>query len=1056
MKLLLSILWLAVLTHPILAQNSDKNNPQYWKNRKPVEGYWQQDVYYNIKANIDETQDVISGEEFLTYTNNSPHDLDVVYFHLYQNAFQPGSYCDDLHKLNKFNIRYGKYESKKKGTEVEYVKINGQTLKTELDNTILKVFLPKTLKSGSPITFNIQFKTYFDTGSIRRRMKTFRASGYKHYDGVHWYPRISVYDRKKGWDTDQHLTREFYGDFGTFDVELTFANNYILDATGILTNREEVLPKELRDKLDLKNFKDKPWNEKASVVVPYDSTIKKTWKFHAENVHDFAFTADPTYRIGEVVWNGISCIALAQESHASGWQNAAEYCAKIIQTFSEDIGMYCYPKMIVADAQDGMEYPMLTLDGGSDPGYRDLLVHEVGHNWFYGQVGNNETYRAFLDEGFTQFLTSWGLEKIDGKVVVEEPDENWYKRKFRKEKLVREDEIYVAYLMDAIREQDAPLNTHSDDFGNALRHGGGYRHVYMKTATMLYNLQYVLGDELFQNAMKHYFDQWKMAHPYPEDFRNSIIEYTKVDLNWYFDQWLETTKRIDYSVEYEQKKGDVYTVEFKRKEEMQMPIDFQVIAKDGKKYNYHIPNTWFEKNTSATILPRWIGWGKLNDEYETDLEIPSGIKEVRIDTSYRLADINKLDNSTGCNTVWNFDHKIANAPNLNKYEAFVRPDIWYNAFDGFKLGAHVNGNYMKYLHQVDATVWYNSGLLQQKEYFNASDLKKFNPFSYRVQYQTSTNNLLEKSSIVLKSKYLDGLTGNEISFQIPTRNEKGVFSLGFKSMYRHSLNDLLYLIYPFEWNSKQWNNSLNVAYNHSYKYVKGYGNIQVNLRSSALGSDYDYAYLNLESTNETNFNKLTFRSRFFAQYGLGSSWAPESKLFLAQANPEKMMDNKYIRSVGFIDPAWTGFGIRNNNLHYGGGLNIRGYAGYLAPEASADTSTIYYTYKGTSGASVNLELEFQRLVPLKWRAFSRIFDLKTYLFADAGVINIEQKNKFTFSTLRACAGLGTALTVKQFGPLEMVNPLTLRADFPLFLNSIPAVDQNYLQFRWVVGVSRAF
>ena len=127
---------------------------------------------------------------------------------------------------------------------------------------------------------------------------------------------------------------EFYGDFGAFDVELTFASNFVVGATGFLTNRAEVLPGELRNKLDIKNFAEKTWNSRPSIITPYDSTQRKTWKYHAENVHDFAFTADPTYRIGEANWDGVTCYSLAQEPHASKWQNAAEYAAKVIQVFS--------------------------------------------------------------------------------------------------------------------------------------------------------------------------------------------------------------------------------------------------------------------------------------------------------------------------------------------------------------------------------------------------------------------------------------------------------------------------------------------------------------------------------------------------------------------------------------------------------------------------------------------------------------------------------------------------------------------------------------------------
>ncbi|MGL4598093.1 MAG: M1 family metallopeptidase, partial [Bacteroidia bacterium] len=208
------------------------NNPYYWKNRMPHAAYWQQDVHYNLKASIDDKTDIITGSEELTYWNNSPDTLYFVFFHLYENAFQPESYTDDLHRNNNYAIKYGKYEAQKLGTTVADIAVEGQTAKTELDNTILKVWLPKPLLPNSSVKISMNFKTYFDNGgTIRRRMKMYQTFGFKHYDGVHWYPRLCVYDRKFGWETDQHLTREFYGDFGSYDVELTFPNNFIVDAT---------------------------------------------------------------------------------------------------------------------------------------------------------------------------------------------------------------------------------------------------------------------------------------------------------------------------------------------------------------------------------------------------------------------------------------------------------------------------------------------------------------------------------------------------------------------------------------------------------------------------------------------------------------------------------------------------------------------------------------------------------------------------------------------------------------------------------------------------------
>jgi hypothetical protein len=666
-------------------------NPFYWKNRKPHDAYWQQDVHYKIRAKLDEKTDVISGQEWLTYYNNSPDALPFVYFHLYQNAFQPGSYLDDLAKGNNVKNKYGPYENMGLGTQVIMMQVNGVALKTQLDNTILKVYLNTPLAPGDSVTFQIEFKTYFqDMTQVRRRMKMFSSFGQKHFDGVHWYPRISVYDKKFGWDTNQHLEKEFYGDFGSYDVELNMANNFVVEATGILRNESEVLPKWLRDSLDIKKFARKGWETPPSIITKYDSTIRKTWKYQAVNVHDFAFTADPTYRLGEVVWNGIRVIAICQEQHASRWQNAASYTAEVIRIYSEDFGMYAYPKMVVADARDGMEYPMLTLDGGGDPEYRDLLAHEVGHNWFFGMVGSNETYRAALDEGFTQFIESWAYEKIDGKERNRGTPKSKYIREYLKPDLIRNSEVYNGYLFDFNYRDEVTLNTHSSMFNSALRHGGGYGAVYTKTATMLYNLQYVLGDELFIKSMQHYFSEWKICHPYWEDFKTSIISYSKVDLNWFFDQWFDTPKFIDYGVDKVKKdKEGAYLITFKRTGSMQMPIDFDVITEDDSVYHFYIPNTDFIKDTRAAVLPKWFGWDKINPEYTAKVNIKGKIKDVIIDPSYRLADFNMLDNSKVFPVSYAFDSKIYNTPDWRTYELFTRPDIWYNGYDGFKAGLHV-------------------------------------------------------------------------------------------------------------------------------------------------------------------------------------------------------------------------------------------------------------------------------------------------------------------------------------------------------------------------------
>jgi len=1046
--------------NPLIAPNTYRNqdNPNYWKNKMPHPGYWQQDVHYTIAASIDERADIIDANMKLEYWNNSPDDLDFVYFHLYQNAFQPGSYNHMLHEANKYPIYYGRYESQGLGTKIFGLQVEGKECEVELDNTILKVKLPKPLKSGTSIVFDIEFKTYFDYGSIRRRMKAFNAYGNKHYNGAHWYPRISVYDAKFGWDTDQHLGKEFYGNFGTYDVSLTFADNFVVEATGFLTNRDEVLPADLRAKLDIKNFAEKPWGSAPSIITPYNPTKRKTWKFHAENVHDFAWTADPTYRIGETYWEDVQIVAVVQEPHASRWQNAADFAAQSVAVFSKDFGRYVYNKMVVADARDGMEYPMITFCGGADPNYRGLFAHEIAHNWFFGMVGSNETYRAALDEGFTQFLTAWALEKIDGPYLVTGKYANKYTERFSEPQKAVDSRVYNNYMRSAVRFDPTTLNTHSDDFGGALSHGGGYGNVYYKTATMLYNLQYVLGDTLFQNAMKHYFNTWKIAHPYWEDYKNSIIQYTKVDLNWFFDQWFETSKTIDYKVgKVRRVKGeqDAYTINFIRKGEMQMPVDFMVVGKDGQRHHFHIPNNWFEKETSAKVLPRWIGWGKLQPEYKAKVIIPEGIEKIQIDTTFRLADRYMLNNSNKTPLKTSFDARINNPPSWKAYELFMRPDLWYNSYDGVKIGFHANGNFMNYLHRFEFSFWLNSGIGKQ---FNVPD-RDFNvndQVSFNFNYEQPLDKVVKGLAYTVSLRSLDGLRMAQAGFNLNSKSGNTKYHVFYKAMIRPDSSGLNYLLFKDEWAYNKFNNTLNVGLTHNYYYKRGSGNIALNIRSSSLGSDYDYAQATLAVVNYNVLGKFNLNTRTFFQWGTGFNVPLESSLFAAMGNPEAMMDDKFYRSAGLFPDAWTGIGNSTNNLHFAGGLGLRGYSGYFIPYQGLD-GTIAQAYRGNNGAAFNAELEFDRLIKFKPRRLKNILKLNTYLFGDAGFLSAGyQQQPMSYSDLRADAGIGAALTIKKFGPLQKINPLILRFDVPLFLNRTPDVSPDFVQFRWVFGIGRAF
>ncbi|WP_018342074.1 M1 family metallopeptidase [Cytophaga aurantiaca] len=1070
----LFISFLFILAYTTTAQNNitpsfrSKENPHYWKNKIPRADYWQQDVHYTIDATLDDSLNTITGNSFkLVYWNNSPNDLNELYFHLFQNSAQPGSYYENLNQNNKIPIKYGKYEQEGLGTITENIQVNGQPVKIELDNTILKVFLNKPLLSGDSLVVTMKFTTYYDNGSMRRRMKFYETFNTKHFDGVFWYPSICVYDKKFGWTTDQDLDKEFYHDFGTFDVSLTLPQEYILDATGVMMNEKEVLPDTLRAKLDIKNFANKKFGEQPSIIIPKVKGKTKTWIFHADNVHNFAFTADPLYRIGETSWNGVRVITLAQEQSASKWQQSGEYTARIIKTYSTDFGMYDWPKIIIADAKDGMEYSMLTLDNGTYPQHQYLLSHEVGHMWFYGMVGSNETYRAFMDEGFTQFLTVWSMDKLLGAKRAR-AHTNKFIEKYLDSAINRNDYLYAPYLNHVTENFDEPLNTHSCAFNGAVRHSGNYGLVYFKAGTMLYNLKYVLGDSLFIGAMKHYVQKWKFAHPYPEDFRDAIIEYTKTDLNWFFDEWLETSKNIDYKVKSVKKISSTnqhfkYELTFERIGRMQMPLKYIVTFEDGTTKKFLIPNTWFVPPTKDSVLTKWYGWDLLQPTYTTVLETDSKIKSVIIDPEMLLADSDNSNNQWGkkTNSTWQFDHRVPQAKSWKYRRNYIRPDIWYNGFDGVQVGVHAEGKYFnKYNYHV--SVWGNTTLGQNLR--NSTDLNPqyiaFNAI-YNRQLSKVSREMYANTQLAYNAGIWKGIVGLEKTFRKQDQSNPRYTKVSVFAKYLvNEYNYQPYLLYPTEWGvrnqSTQWvNASFNISILRKYVYTKGNGTINISIRAPFIASDYNYSQITGEAKNNYALTKkLDLKTRAYAQLGLND--VPlESSLYAAGANQEQLIDNKYTRAIGFIPFDWLNYQNTTNHFQYGGGLNLRGYAGNVCTEkvSSSNGDSIVYAYNGQTGGSVNLELEFDKYIKIKPKGFTKNIHFDMYGFFDAGILNYKVVTKNYWSSFRMDAGLGTAMTIK-FTPYD-ITPLVIRADFPLWINT-PTAGENYGDFRWVLSVNRAF
>jgi aminopeptidase N len=480
-----------------------------------------------------------------------------------------------------------------------------------------------------------------------------------------------------------------------------------------------------------------------------------------------------------------------------------------------------------------------------------------------------------------------------------------------------------------------------------------------------------------------------------------------------------------------------------------MPIDFTVIAKNGETHDYHIPNNWFIKETQATVLEKWHGWDLIHPEYSTIIDIPSGIAEVIIDPTNRLADAYMPDNSSKCNITYTFDHKLYQYPDWKNYEVKYRPDVWWNNYDGMKVGLNLNGGFLRHHHLIDATVWFNTGALQKDSITNPND---YDYYSYRLGYNTHLDNITLNSRLKVKSQFLAGLYTNKISIEKSDSKGNNKLTVDFLSLYRTNSN---YLINR-GWDLRKMNNRIDVNLEHKYKYTYGKGELNLKLQSSALGSAYDYNILSLSAKNNNELEKLKITTRAFCQIGTGSNWAEESKLGLAGANNEQMMDSKFTRSEGIISSDYTDYDYTTNHFHQEGGLNLRGYSGYLAPEFNKDGTIASFNYNGTSGASFNTEVDFTAYLPYSIRKNN----IASYLFADAGIISSEKINKDNYKTAfadyRADAGIGFTYTFRNFGPLENIKPLVIRFDMPLFLNRAPASDDDFIQMRWLIGINRAF
>ena len=604
----------------------------------PNPGYWQQHVDYKMDVKMDVKKFQYTGKQEIIYTNNSNDTLHKVYYHLYNNAFQPGSEMDARLQVisdpDKRMVRTFKKEGKdvkesKISTlmpnEIGYLNIanfkqDGVIATTKVVGTILEVTLAKAILPKQKTTLTLDFE-----GQVPLQI---RRSGRISEEGValsmtQWYPKLCEYDFE-GWHANPYIGREFHGVWGNFDVKITIDKAYTIGGTGYLQNKNEIGH----------GYQD------AGVQVVYPKKTKNlTWHFYAPNVHDFAWGADNEFIHDMILGpNNVELHFLYKnkKENLENWKKMQPKTAELLAFFNENVGQYPYKQYSVIQGGDGgMEYGMCTLITGNRAfgSLVGVTAHEMAHSWFQFVLATNETKHEWMDEGFTSYISNLAMNKILPPKKPENPFEDAYNN-------------YI-YLAKSGKEQ--PLSTHADRYDLNMAYGIS---AYSKGEVFLAQLGYLIGQENLNKTIKRYYNEYKFTHPTPNDIKRVAEKVSGANLDWYLLDWTLTTNTIDYAIKNVESATDGVQrtgVSLERKGRMPMPLDILVEYTDGTKEFFYIPNTlmrWEKPNPytgiKATVLKGW-DWA-----YPTYFfEIPkaqSNIKSITIDPSGLLADVNKEDN----------------------------------------------------------------------------------------------------------------------------------------------------------------------------------------------------------------------------------------------------------------------------------------------------------------------------------------------------------------------------------------------------------------------------
>lgn len=583
--------------------------------------YWQQHADYRMNVDMNVKNFQYTGDQELVYTNNSPDTLTRVFYHLFFNAFQPGSEMDVRSRtISDPDPRVGDRISNLSPAQQGYLKVNsltrnGKELTYEEVGTVLEVELDKPILPGEKATFNMKF-----SGQVPEQI---RRSGRNSSEGValsmtQWYPKMAEYDFQ-GWHADPYIGREFHGVWGDFDVKLSIDKAYTVGATGVLQNPNEIGH----------GYQDE------GVKVKNNKGDKHTWHFKAEKVHDFAWAADPEYiHDKRTAADGTVLHFLYKDNPEikENWKNLQPKTEELLLFFNEHIGPYPWPQYSVIQGGDGgMEYAMLTLITG-ERNFGSLVgvtAHEMAHAWFQHLLATNESIHEWMDEGFTSYISSMAMNK-----VMNQNKENPFEG------------AYTSYNRLATSGVEQPQSTHADRYEYNAAYGAA---AYSKGEVFLAQLGYIIGEENLQKTLKRYYNDWKFKHPTPNDFIRVAEKVSGAELDWYLQDWTQTTNTIDYAVKNVQEEATGTQVTLERLGLMPMPVEVTVNYTNGKSNLVYIPlqmMRWeksFAGNNNVTVKNDWA-WAYPTYSFTLNRN-KSQIASLEIDPGKLMADVNRENNT---------------------------------------------------------------------------------------------------------------------------------------------------------------------------------------------------------------------------------------------------------------------------------------------------------------------------------------------------------------------------------------------------------------------------